>query len=255
MLLTGKRVVVTRTRAQASELARRLEERGAEVMLIPTIEIAPPRSFAGLDAALAAIDTFDWLLFTSANAVEVFAQRRGQRALPEKLRLAAVGPATARALQAAGLQAALVPARAVAESFAEALLPHAAGSRMLLVRAEVARDHLPETLRAAGADVTIAEAYRTVIPEGSVVELRRLFRERPPDGITFTSSSTAVNFFALMEAAGVALPADVVLASIGPVTSETLRGLGYPPTVEAEEASAAGLVRALGGIPPPPQSI
>jgi uroporphyrinogen-III synthase len=119
---------------------------------------------------------------------------------------------------------------------------------MLLVRAEQARDHLPDTLRAAGADVTIAEAYRTVIPPDSVEGLRTLFAGAPPDAITFTSSSTATNFFVLLEAAGLSLTKGIALASIGPITSETLRALGHAPTVEAKEASARGLAAALTAL-------
>ncbi len=194
-----KRVLVTRSPNQASELADGLRAAGMEPVLIPTIELAPPVSYAELDAAIGDIDAFHWLLFTSANAVEAFGERLRFLQKPiSRCSIAAIGPATARALASIGMTADLVPPQAVAESFAAALLSHAHQSdgrptRFLLVRAEQARDHLPETLRAAGAEVTLAAAYRTIIPEASVAALRELFRDPAsyPDAITFTSSSTA----------------------------------------------------------------
>jgi uroporphyrinogen-III synthase len=116
---------------------------------------------------------------------------------------------------------------------------------MLLVRAAVARDILPESLTAAGATVTIAEAYRTIIPKNSIAELRTLFTTHPPDTITFTSASTAQNLMALLEAAQLKLPSGIVLASIGPITSQAMRELGMEPTIEAAEATIPALVAAL----------
>ena len=283
------RILVTRSPHQASALADHLRALGAEPILIPTIELVDPTSFAPLDAALRNLDHFHWLLFTSANAVEAFHHRfevlnlttEGRLPHPKSvilseveersggtqpkdlqpglhpavplvpfnLKIAAIGSATAKALAAIGLTANLVPPQAVAESLTEALLPHAfqpdgSPTRFLLIRAEEAREHLPETLRAAGADVTIAPAYRTVIPAGSIDAIRELFSrpENYPDAITFTSASTARNLFALLEAAGVTLPAAIVRASIGPITSAALRDLGPSPQVEASEANVASLV-------------
>jgi uroporphyrinogen-III synthase len=176
------RVLITRSPHQASALADLLRASGLEPILIPTIELAPPTTFAPLDAALAHLDRFHWLLFTSANAVEAFATRlpNPYSLIPTPCRIAAIGPATARALEAIGLAPTLIPPQAVAESLAAALLPHATpGTRFLLIRAEAARDVLPETLTAAGAEVTIAPAYRTVIPTGSIPQLRALFHSPP----------------------------------------------------------------------------
>jgi uroporphyrinogen-III synthase len=166
--------------------------------------------------------------------------------------VAAIGPATASALEAIGFTPNLIPPQAVAESLADMLLLHArqadgTPTRFLLIRAEEAREHLPETLRAAGAEVTIASVYRTVIPADSIEAIRELFSrpETIPDAITFTSSSTARNLFALLEAAGVTLPANIAIASIGPITSATLRDLGYPPQVEATETNVASLAENL----------
>jgi uroporphyrinogen-III synthase len=249
------RVLVTRSAQQSSELATRLSALGLEPVLVPAIEIAPPSSFDALDGALADLAEYDWLIFTSANAVEAF-QRRVEflRVDPSgvRLQIAAIGPATARALEGVGLAPALVPQQAVAESLAEGLLPHVRRSdgvsaRFLLIRAEDARDVVPETLRGAGATVMIAAAYRTIVPAGSMDAVRELFGGATLGikAITFTSSSSARNLLALCEAAGVALPRGVLRVSIGPITSETLRSLGYAPHAEALTASVAALAQAV----------
>jgi uroporphyrinogen-III synthase len=224
-------------------------------VLVPVIEIALPSSFEALDAARADLATYDWLVFTSANAVEAFHRRiesNGSNAGVGNVRIAAIGPATARSLEAVGLAADLVPSQAVAESLTDALLPHArkvdgSPTRFLLVRAEDARDVLPEALRGAGAEVTIAPAYRTVVPDGSVGAVRGLFGGAESDvaAVTFTSSSSARNLLALCEAADVVLPPSALRVSIGPITSETLRSLGYAPHAEAVAASVAALAQAV----------
>lgn len=243
--LQGRRILITRTRRQASELAAKIEALGGTPILVPTIEIVPPESYAALDAALANLASFDWVVFTSANAVEIFQQRRDPSLTPS--RIAVIGPATARATEEAGLHVDLIPPAYVAESLGEALAPLVRGKRVLLVRAEQARDILPEMLKSSEADVTIATAYRNQIPEGSVTELRRLFaaKEGYPDAITFTSASTARNLVELLQAAEIELPASVGLVSIGPITSEALRSLGLEPSIEAAEPTLAALVQAL----------
>ena len=248
MSLLHKRILITRTLPQASSLAARLETLGAIPILIPTIEIAPPTSFAALDAALTCLSTYDWLLFTSSNAVEAF-HRRAQflhlTQLPKHI--AVVGPATLNAANAIGLNVDLVPPHYLGESLAESLLPEAPGKSFLLVRAAQARDTIPESLTAVGATVTIAEAYRNQLPPGSIQALHALFAspENYPDAITFTSASTARNLMALLEAANLTLPPNIALASIGPITSEALRDLGHQPTIEAPEATIPALVAAL----------
>lgn len=261
LALQNKRILVTRTRTQASDLAARLESLGATPILIPTIEIVPPESYAPLDAALAQLETYDWLLFTSANAVEVFDQRRQKpgaprpdsgtcvsgRPLSPTPKIAVIGPATARAVQGTGLPVDLIPAKYVAESLAEALTPEVSGKRILLIRAAEARDMLPEALTAAGATVSIAEAYRNRIPPESIPALRQLFASPAsyPDAITFTSASTARNLVVLLEAASLTLPLGIALASIGPITSQALRDLGLEPSVEATAATIDALIQSL----------
>ncbi len=245
MSLDGKRILVTRTRRQSSTLAEQLAVAGAIPIVIPAIEISPPASYEVLDKSLAILDTFDWLLFTSANAVDIFAARRDPLLLPKNI--AAIGPATAKAIEALGLTVELLPPRYIAESFAESLIPHAAGKRILLIRAEEARDVLPEALTAAGAQLTIAPAYRNQVPETSIPAIRDLFSmpERYPDIITLTSASTARSLMALLEAAGLTLPRGIAFASIGPVTTAAIRELGYEVAVEAREATIPALVDAV----------
>lgn len=246
MYMTGRRrVLVLRGRGQISALAEALRARGMEPVLLPAIETVPPASFAALDEALGGLERFDWLLFTSANAVEVFRAR-----LPAGVRLprvAVIGPATAKALEGLAIDAPLMPPQAVAESLAEALLPFARGGRFLLVRAAMAREHLPETLRAAGAEVVVAAAYRTVVPAESVALLRGMVeRGEWPEAVAFTSASTVRNLLALCEAAGVRLPEGVARVSIGPVTSAALREVGWVPSAEASEACVEAVAEAVG---------
>ncbi len=246
--LQGRRILVTRASGQASALATLLEQHGAEPILIPTIELAPPRSWCALDAALASIRSFDWLLFTSANAVHAYVTRARTLGLaPQAKRIAAIGPATAKAVQQTGLaeHIDLIPPQYIAESFAAALAPHADGTSMLLVRAATARDLLPEALTAAGATLTLAEAYQTIVPQSSIEALRTLFNTHPPNAITFTSASTAQNLAALLEFASLTLPPGVTLASIGPITSQAMRELSLTPTIEAAESTIPAVVEAL----------
>jgi uroporphyrinogen-III synthase len=246
--LANKRILITRTRHQASELAAQLEAFGATAILIPAIEIVPPASFSALDAALTCLGTYDWLVFTSANAVEAF-HRRAQflRLTQLPRRIAVIGPATLRAANAIGLAVDLVPPKYVAESLSEALLPEAPGRSFLLVRAAEARDVLPEALAAAGATVTIAEAYRNQTPPDTIPALQKLFAAPAdyPDAITFTSASTVRNLCSLLEAAGIKLPVSITLASIGPITSQALRDLGHEPGIEAAEPTISALVQSL----------
>ena len=229
-------------------LAALLEAQGGTVIQIPAIEISAPESYEALDGAIREMAGYDWLILTSANAVDALVERA--RALGVRLvvpKTAVIGPATASALRGAGLveRVIVMPERFVAEELAEALVPHAAGARMLLVRAAAARDVLPDRLRAAGAEVTIAEAYRTVVPAGSIDALRELFRTGAPDAITFTSASTAVNLAALLESAGLAVPEGIALASIGPITSRAMREKRLEPAFEAGESTVASLVEGL----------
>jgi uroporphyrinogen-III synthase len=251
------RVLVTRAPHQASALADALCALDAEPVVVPAIEIAELESYAALDTSLAQLCAFDWVVFTSANAVAVFQQRlklveAAITAKPSRPRVAAIGAATVQALETHGWRADLVAPQAVAESLAEALAPLArrgdgSPARFLLVRAEQARDVLPAALCAAGAEVAIAPAYRTVMPEGSLEKMRAVFAAADcgVDAVTFTSSSSVRNFFALLDAAGVVLPQSVLRASIGPITSAALREFGYEADVEAGDALVGSLAGAV----------
>jgi uroporphyrinogen-III synthase len=247
--LAGRRIVVTRAAQQSGGLRERLEQQGAEVLLLPTIEIVPPESYAPLDDALRQARGFDWLVVTSANAVRVMDDRLTALGLGVQslghVRCAAVGPSTADAMRLIGLAVDVVPERYVGEALADALADRVRGQRVLLVRAAVARDVVPESLRAAGAEVAIVDAYRTVGPADAVGRARAVFgAESLPDAVVFTSGSTVTHLLDVLRDAGLAFPSQVACVSIGPVTSAALREAGLPVASEAETASLDGLVDA-----------
>jgi uroporphyrinogen-III synthase len=249
--LSGWRILTTRASKQSGGLAAPLREMGAEVIEIPTIEIKPPTSYKALDAALKNIAKYDWLILTSVNGVEaLFARLKKLRIAPEKLahlQVAAIGPATQREIENNGLEVAVTPDRYVAEAVVEALKGKTQAKRVLLVRAKVARDVLPTELRKSGAKVDVAEAYETHVPKGAKAKLNRLFSNDTsrPDIVTFTSSSTATNFLALLEKDHWHGLREIWLASIGPVTSDTLRQAGFKPNIEALEYTMEGLTLAI----------
>jgi uroporphyrinogen-III synthase len=249
--LAGRSVLVTRARHQAGQLSGKLRALGAEVFEIPAIKIVPAESYAALDAAMRNLSQYQWLIVTSANGVEALAARLA--ALPISaaalghLKIAAVGSATARALAGLGLTVAVTPKEYVAESLVEALGDRVDGQRVLLARAAVARDVIPDALRARGATVDVVDAYRTMIPEESVTAIRALFGDggRVPDVATLTSSLTVTNLLALLRAAGVDRPERMRAVSIGPVTSGTLREHSWEPAAEADPHDLDGLVEAV----------
>jgi uroporphyrinogen III methyltransferase/synthase len=239
--LFGRSVVVTRAREQASELRQRLEALGAEVIELPAIAIEP------LDFEVPPLDRHAWLVFTSANGVTAFLERGlapagvDARALAG-VRIAAIGPGTAAALARNGLRADLVPERFVAESLLDAFPPpNANGERVLLARAERARDALPTGLSQRGYEVDVLPVYRTVAarPDPAVVER---VRRGEVDALTFTSSSTVTNLCDLL---GDVPEPQPLVASIGPVTSRTAKERGLRVDVEATEHTVDGLVDAL----------
>jgi uroporphyrinogen-III synthase/RimJ/RimL family protein N-acetyltransferase len=252
--LSGRRVLVTRAVHQAGKLSEGLRALGAEPVEVPVLEIRPPASFAPVDSALGQLDGYDWLILTSANTVWALAERAAALGIgfvqPALLKVAAVGEATAAAARKAGLQVALVPASYVAESLIEELADRAKGKRILLARAEVARDVIPDALRAAGAAVDVVDVYRNALPEAAAALLREALAARI-DAVTFTSSSSATHLFEATRAAGVAWPlAGVLAVSIGPITSQTLRDLGWEPAAEADPHDVAGLIAAVARILP-----
>jgi len=245
--LSGVRVVITRAREQAGDLAAKLEALGAEVIEFPTIEIRPAEDYRALDAALANLAAYDWLIFTSANGVKFFMERldlRGRDLAAFRGGVCAIGPATRKAVEQNGMKVTLVPEEYVAESLVAAFEGYdLAGKRILLPRAAVARDLAPAELAKRGAEVDVVEAYRTVVPRDMAARVREVFfGERTPDWITFTSSSTVTNF---VQAAGSHTLEGVKVASIGPVTSATARKFGLEVTAEASPYTVEGLVGAI----------
>jgi uroporphyrinogen-III synthase len=271
--LTGRRIVVTRTREQSGTLTEGLRKLGAEVVDLPTIEIVPPDSYQPLDDALHALASYEWLIVTSANTVRAIGERLAalyiDPAILCSVKIAAVGSSTAAALHTLGASAALVPPQYVAESLVDAMRDRVTtGSRILLARANAARDVIPDALETLGATVEVVDAYRTVIPDGAVVAVRDLFasssdvddhgaplrKQAPPDAVTFTSSSTVKHFLALLADAAVTRPPGLRAISIGPITSATLRENGWEPMAEAVNHDVQGLIaatlRALGHAEP-----
>jgi uroporphyrinogen-III synthase len=249
--LAGTRILVGRARHQAGSLSDSLRSLGASVIEIPFIEIRKPSSFQPLDEALRNLKAYDWLILTSVNGAEAMWARLRRLRVPKirfkHLHIAAIGPATKKAIVKHGLKVEMVPEEYVAESVVKGLRDKISGKRVLLVRAKVARDVIPEELRAAGAVVDVIEAYETVVPEKSRTRLLTLMKnaKRRPHVVTFTSSSTAKNFAELLGAGQAASLKDVQFASIGPVTSSTLRELNLPVAIEAREFTMGGLIRAI----------
>lgn len=248
--LFGKRILVTRSRTQASELVRLLEERGAAAIEFPTIEIVPPGSWKQIDGAIKDLFRYDWVIFTSVNGVSLFLHRlmasgKDARSLGP-VRIAAIGPATANRLKAFSLQPDLVPSEYRAEAVVEAFQRVGVkGRRILLARAEIARDVIPVALRKLGARVDVLTVYRTVRARGKQNELLSLLKGGKVDAVTFTSSSTVENFVGILGRKNVPLLKGVELASIGPITTETARRLGLKIGIQAMEYTIPGLVKAL----------
>jgi uroporphyrinogen III methyltransferase / synthase len=249
--LFGRRVVVTRARAQAGELSERLEALGAEVLEFPTIELRPPEDFGPLDAAVRDLDSFDWLVFTSVNGVESFVERLRHhgldlRAVPRGAKVAAIGPATAQRTRDLGLSVNVVPEEFRAEALISALDDGTlVGSRVLIPRAKVAREILPVRLREAGAEVVVPPAYETVPSSEGREELAKRLRAGEVDCVTFTASSTVENFASAFGDETAGLVANTKVACIGPITADTARGYGIRVDAEASEYTIPGLVGAV----------
>lgn len=245
--LSGKRIVVTRTRKQAGALSSKLRELGADVIEIPTIRIEPPKDEREFAELVAYAHTYDWLVFTSPNGAEAFFERFFKMYDDAReiggVRIAAIGPATAAKVREYRLHVDLQPEEYVAESVVEAFKKDGSveNLKILLARAEQARDVIPNALTKLGAIVDIGVAYRTVPETEDVSGGQARFREEGADMVTFTSSSTAEHFMAL----GLPLPPHMKTASIGPVTSKTMRELKLSVDVEASQHDIPGLLSAI----------
>jgi uroporphyrinogen-III synthase len=250
--LAGRRVLVSRAAHQAGKLSEGLRALGAEAVEVPVLEIRPAESFEALDAALLSLCDYDWLILTSANTVRAIADRASALGVAivesPSLKVAAVGESTAAEARNAGLTVAFVPETYVAEGLVEGLTRKVGGQRMLLARAAVARDVIPDALRAVGAVVDVVDAYRNCMPEAAPEQLR-LALANGIDAATFTSSSSVTHLAEAAVAAGIAWPfAEVPAVSIGPITSGTLRELGWDPAVEANPFDIPGLIAAVAKL-------
>src|SRR5687767_13723674 len=242
-VLEGRRIVVTRPRAAADDLGERLTALGAEVVYCPAFRIVPPADPAPFQAAVAALNDFDWVVITSANGARALGAEIRRQGLPEAVlrdrRVACVGPATASALRAEGVDPQVIPDVFVGARVADALAPQLhRGARVLLARAAGADRELPDRLRGLGAQVTDVQAYASAPDLPNATEIAALLDAEAVDMITFTSPS-AVSYFV----SGVDRTlSGVGLAVIGPVTADRLRALGLEPAVIAQEHTVSGLV-------------
>ncbi len=247
----GQRIIVTRSRHQASALAYAIEELGGEAWEFPVIEIAAPTDPDKLTQALEKLQDFQWIIFTSVNGVEEFFKAFRQQGQDIRelsgIEVVAIGPATQTALEKRGLKVAFVPeeyrAEKIIEGLAACILP---GQNVLLARAEEARDILPKSLQELGAHVQDIPVYRTVMGNANKEELRDLLKDKNVAAVTFTSSSTVRNFMQLLDG-DISLLEGVKLYSIGPVTSKTARECGLTVYREAKESTIEGLIEAMKG--------
>ena len=249
--LSGRKVLVTRAADQAGSLVRGLKSSGAEVVEFPTIQTVPPGSWEELDRAIKGLSGFDYAVFTSVNALTYFMRRLTELGLGKDalagLKLIAVGPKTADSLKAKGLRADIVPREFKAEGVAEALSGvDIKGKRFLYPRAETAREVLPEMLRARGAEVVVAVAYRTVKPDVDKASVARLLGGGF-SAVTFTSSSTVRNFVEIVGPEAIGFLNGVCVACIGPVTKKTCEEMGISVTVVPEDYTVDALLDALTG--------
>lgn len=249
--LFGKRVLVTRSREQASVLSEKIEVLGGEPWEFPTIDVVEPDDYAPMDKAITEIEKFDWIILTSVNGVKSFFKRlndnnRDIRDL-KGIRLCAIGPKTKEEVEKFGIRCDFVPNEYRAEAIIEGLKNEdMAGKKVLLPRADIARKIIPDTLKQLGAEVKEVVAYKTVMGAANAQLLRDMLAEKKLHVLTFTSSSTVRNFVKMLNAPNLAeLLEGVTVASIGPITSDTAKELGVRVDVEAQEYTIDGLVEAI----------
>lgn len=249
--LFGKRVLVTRARAQASDIQHKLRELGAEPVPFPTIEIRDPDSWDAIDEAIGRLDEYEWIIWTSVNGVEKFFRRLTEKGGDIRelgsAHLAAIGPATAKALEQRGLRVEVVPREFDAEGLIAYFEEHGVkGKRVLIPRAKEAREVLPEQLRKMGNDVLVAPVYQSVLPETGGEHLRGMIENGELDLITFSSSSTVKNFFALVgEDLAPAVQENCTIACIGPITAKTAEGFGLKIDIQPPNYTIPELIDAV----------
>jgi len=249
--LAGKRILITRAREQSGNFTTQLKKLRAEVIEFPTIEIVPPLHWGEVDRAMDRLKSYDWIIFTSANGVNFFwerAKKRGKNLrLPSSLKVCAIGPATADQLKRKRVPVHFIPKEFIAESILEGFENmFLKGKRILLARAQKARDVLPKGLRKMGAEVDVVEVYRTIRPRGGSKKLRKLLTGKQIDILTFTSSSTVNHFAELLKKEDLReLLKDVAIACIGPVTARAAKGWGLKVRIQPAQYTIPGLTRAI----------
>ena len=249
--LSGKKILITRAREQSSDFTALLQRLGAEVCEFPTIEIVPPTRWEGLDQAIDRLDSYDWIIFTSANGVHFFFERlRGKGkddVLPSSLKVCAIGPATAKQLSVRRIPVHFLPKEYIAESILVGFEKmDIKGKRILLARAKQARDILPKGLKKTGAEIDVVETYRTIKPRGGTKRLKQLLQEEGVDIITFTSSSTVNHFVELLKKEDLKeLLKGVAIACIGPVTAQTAQRWGMKVRIQPEQYTIPALAQSI----------
>ena len=254
--LAGRTVVVTRAATQASEFVKELESYGANVIVCPTIEIAEPESYERLDEAIDHLYGYDWLIFTSANAIDFFLRRLNTRGLKvedlDELKVCAIGQASADKLRDAHVHVDVIPSQAIAEGVFDALSEFVGGHEqlhglnILLPRAAVGRDYLPKALEDAGARVDVVTAYRTVVPENLDRGRLSAMLAGGADCIAFTSSSTVKNLALLFDTDDLSkILSGVTIAVIGEVTGETAVAHGLKPDIKPDQSTVEDLALSI----------
>ncbi len=242
--LAGTRVIVTRAEQQAADFAQLLRQAGAAVIFLPVIEIVPPADLQPLKDAAKRLDDYDWILFSSVNAVTALVDQlpESRKAKPRG-KIAVIGSATREAVKQLGWRVEVMPEKFVAESLVSALAHHIQDRRVLLPSAAVTRNVVPDALRKLGATVDVVEAYRNVVPENAATKARDIFSQRPlPEWITFLSPSAVEH---LVNIIGSGTISSLHIASIGSVTSSAIRKAGLSVSVQPEQHTTTALVQAM----------
>lgn len=247
--LAGRRILITRPWPQGKGMAKRLSELGAEVVQFPAIKISPPADLEAFDRIVREASGFDWIVFTSVNGVEWFWRRLKAQGLDvrslARVKVAAIGPATSKALAERGILVDYQPAEYIAEAVALGLGPRVKGKKVLLPRADIARPVLAEELRQWGAEVVEVAAYKTEKADGDAYKLQEWLSQGKIDAVTFTSASTVRSFLEILGSKARKLLEQTAVACIGPVTGRAAREAGLKVAVEAKEYTEEGLIQAL----------
>ncbi|HCJ66897.1 MAG TPA: hypothetical protein DHV62_06110 [Elusimicrobia bacterium] len=254
-VLEGKKILLTRASEQIGEIAKKLDKLGAEVLKLPTIRIATPKSYRDLDKVIREIENYQWIIFTSQNGVEFFFQRYLKKgkflktltrlAKQEKIKIGAIGPATEKRIKNYHLRVVFEPKVYTSKGIIRDLKKKSQieGTRILLPRADIAPQWLPQELTKLGAQVTQVVAYRTIREKKVPPRIKKMLKTGGIDLVIFTSSSTVKNFLSLVGKNN--LSPEVKFASIGPVTTKTAKELGLKIEIQAQEHTLNGLVKAI----------